>query len=66
MKHDSNSRYAKANKDRYNLNIYIPSTKILMYWILFVPIIFPSIVIGTKFELMKKVFLFLERIMQLN
>ena len=64
MKRDSNGRYAKANKDGYNLNVYIPSIKILMYWILFVAVIFPWIVIGAKFEIMKKVFLFFESIMQ--
>ena len=63
MKRDSNGRYAKANKDGYNLNVYIPSIKIMMYWILFVVIIFLWIVIE-KFELLKKVFLFFERLMQ--
>ena len=53
MKGDSNGRYTKANKDGYNLNVYIPSIKILMYWILFIEIIFPWILIGAKFELLK-------------
>ena len=63
MKHGSNGRYVKADKDGYNLNVYIPSIKIMMYWILFVVIIFLWIVIE-KFELLKKVFLFFERLMQ--
>ena len=64
MKRDSRGRYAKATNDGYNLNLYIPSIKIMVYWILFIAIIFPWIVIGAKFELMKKIFIFFENIMQ--
>ena len=32
-----------------------------MYWILFITVIFPWIVIGAKFELMKKIFAFFEK-----
>ena len=64
MKRDSKGRYAKSDNDGYNINLYVPSLKILMYWALFIAIIFPWIVIGAKFELMKKIFAFFEKIMQ--
>ena len=64
MKRDSKGRYAKADNDGYHLNLYIPPIKIMIYWILFMAIIFPWIVIGAKFELMKKIFIFFEKIMQ--
>ena len=64
MKRDNKGRYVKAENDGYNINLYIPSLKILMYWILFITVIFPWIVIGAKFELMKKIFEFFGKIMQ--
>ena len=64
MKRDTKGRYTKTVNEGYNINIYFPSIKILMYWVLLLAIIFPWIVIGAKFEIMKKVFLFFERIMQ--
>ena len=64
MKRYNKGRYAKAYNDGYNLNLYIPPIKIMIYWILFMAIIFPWIVIGAKFELMKKIFIFFEKIMQ--
>ena len=36
----------------------------MVYWILFIAIIFPWIEIGAKFELVKKIFIFFENIMQ--
>ena len=64
MKRDNKGRYIKAENDGYNINLYIPSLKILMYWILFITVIFPWIVIGAKFELMKKIFASFEKIMK--
>ena len=55
MKRDSKGRYAKDDNGGYHLNLYIPPIKIMIYWILFMAIIFPWIVIGAKFELMKKI-----------
>lgn len=61
MKRDSKGRFSKA--DGYNINFYIPSIKTLAYWILFIAIIFPWIVIGAKFEIIQKIFGFFEKIM---
>ena len=64
MKHDSKGRNVKEDNDGYNLNLYIPPIKIMIYWIFFFEIIFPWIVIGAKFELLKKIFIFFENLMQ--
>ena len=63
MKRDNKGRYAKVTNDGYNFNFYVPSIKTLIYWILFIIIIFPWIVIGSKFELLKKLFGLFEKIL---
>ena len=63
MKRDNKGRFKKDDKEGYNININIPSIKILIYWILFIAIIFPWIVIGAKFVLLKKIMGFFEELL---
>ena len=63
MKRDNKGTFKKDDKEGYNININIPSIKTLTYLILFIAIIFPWIVIGAKFELLKKIMGFFEELL---
>lgn len=64
MKRDKRGRYTKAINEGYNVSFKVPSIKTCIYWLLFIIIIFPWIVIATKFEILKKLFGIFEQIME--
>ena len=64
MKRDKNGRFSKEQNDGYKILLEIPSIKKMIYWLLFLIILLPWLVIGSRFNLITKIFDFLKKIMQ--
>ena len=54
MKRDKNGRYTK--EDGYSLYVSFPSIKKLVYWAFIFIVILPLLVIGSRFNLIQKIF----------
>ena len=65
MKRDKKGRYTKieATNDGYEFNLKIPLIKTIFCFILIILIFFPWTIIGSRFDNLKKIFVFFDNIM---